>query len=79
MGRLQSVFANLEEAERHLRIAMSLKPENEDARAYLGIILNFQGKADEAAECKMKFVTASKRTDVKIDRSCYCRLEETEE
>ncbi len=48
MGRLQSVFADLEEAERHLRIAMSLKPENEDARAYLGIVLNFRGKADEA-------------------------------
>lgn len=48
MGRLLSVFEDLDAAERHLEMAMSLKPENEDARAYLGVVLNFQGKAEEA-------------------------------
>jgi len=48
LGRLYSVFSNLEDAERHLRTAMSLQPENEDARAYLGIVLNFKGDAEGA-------------------------------
>lgn len=58
MGRLRSVFAELEAAERHLRTAMSLKPENEDARAYLGVVLNFQGKAKEASIILEQAITA---------------------
>ena len=49
MGRLHSVFAGLNDAESHLRIAMSRRPEKEDARAYLGSVRNFRGEADGAA------------------------------
>lgn len=48
LGRLHSVFANLEEAEHQLKKAISLRPENEDARAYLGIVLNFKGETESA-------------------------------
>lgn len=48
LGRLHSVFANLEAAETHLETAMSLQPDNEDARAYLGIVKNFQGDSEGA-------------------------------
>lgn len=48
LGRLQSIVASLEDAEKHLRHAMSLQPENEDVRAYYGIVRNFQGYADDA-------------------------------
>ena len=50
LGRLHSVLSNLEEAEAHLERAMSLQPENEDARAYYGIVRNFQGDAEGAIE-----------------------------
>ncbi len=49
LGRLNSVFSDLDVAAANLRTAMSLRPENEDARAYLGVVLNFQGHADQAA------------------------------
>ncbi len=48
LGRLHSVFANLDLAERHLEQAMSLQPENEDARAYYGVVRNFQGDSESA-------------------------------
>lgn len=48
LGRLHSVFANLDLAEQHLEQAMSLRPDNEDARAYLGIVKNFQGDPESA-------------------------------
>jgi tetratricopeptide (TPR) repeat protein len=50
LGRLHSVFANLEIAKTHLQRVMALQPENEDARAYYGVILNFQGDAERALE-----------------------------
>lgn len=48
LGRLHSVFGALDLAETHLERAMSLEPGNEDARAYLGILRNFQGDATGA-------------------------------
>jgi DNA-binding winged helix-turn-helix (wHTH) protein/Flp pilus assembly protein TadD len=48
LGRLHSVFANLDLAETHLERAMSLQPENEDARAYYGVVKIFQGDFDRA-------------------------------
>lgn len=48
LGRLHSVFADQGKAETHLRTAMSLRPDNEDPRAYLGVVLNFQGRAEMA-------------------------------
>ncbi|MEO9898633.1 MAG: tetratricopeptide repeat protein [Paracoccaceae bacterium] len=48
LGRLYSVFGNLDAAETHLEAAMSLQPENEDARAYLGIVKIFRGDPESA-------------------------------
>lgn len=48
LGRLHSVLSNLDAAEEHLQRAMSLQPDNEDARAYYGIVRNFQGDAEAA-------------------------------
>ncbi len=48
LGRLYSLFGDLDAAERHLETAMSLQPGKEDARAYFGILRNFQGKSDNA-------------------------------
>lgn len=48
LGRLHSVFSNLDTAETHLTKAMSLQPDNEDARAYLGIVKTFRGDAEGA-------------------------------
>ena len=48
LGRLHSVFADQKKAEAHLRTAISLRPDNDDARAYLGVVLNFQGQSETA-------------------------------
>jgi DNA-binding winged helix-turn-helix (wHTH) protein/Flp pilus assembly protein TadD len=48
LGRLHSVFENFDAAETHLQTAMSLEPDKEDARAYLGIVKNFRGDAESA-------------------------------
>lgn len=42
LGRLNSLFSNFDLAEKHLEQAMSLQPDNEDARAYYGIVKTFQ-------------------------------------
>lgn len=48
MGRLHSIFGDLGKAEESLRAAMSLRPDNEDARAYLGVVRNLNGDAESA-------------------------------
>lgn len=48
LGRLHSLLANYKVAEGHLERAMSLQPDNEDARAYYGVVKNFQGDAEGA-------------------------------
>lgn len=48
LGRIYSLHFNLNLAEAHLEKAMSLQPDNEDARAYFGIVKNFQGEAESA-------------------------------
>lgn len=50
LGRLHSIFSNYDDAESHLKRAMSLQPNNEDARAYYAIVRNFQGDAAGALE-----------------------------
>lgn len=58
LGRLHSVFSNLDLAEAHLETAMSLEPGNEDARAYLGIVRNFRGETDEAVAILQQAVSS---------------------
>lgn len=43
LGRLNSLYSNFDSAEEHLRIAMALQPDNEDARAYFGVVQSFRG------------------------------------
>ena len=49
-GRLHSISTkdSLAKAESHLERAMSLQPDNDDARVYYAALKIFQGKADEA-------------------------------
>ncbi len=49
LGRLHSVLSDFDAAEEHLQTAMSLEPDNEDARAYLGVVHIFKGDPETAA------------------------------
>ncbi len=51
IGRIYSTIneSDLEAAGRHLRIAMSLQPDNDDARVYFAAVKIFTGRAKEAA------------------------------
>ena len=62
------------EAENVYRADLKRHPNNPWALHGLAECLAKQGKATEAADCRMQFQTAAKRSDVTIDRSCYCRL-----
>lgn len=50
IGRIYAVIStgDLDASERHLRTAMSLQPDNDDARVFLGVVKILDGKADEA-------------------------------
>lgn len=50
LGRVNSMVGKFEKAEVHLKQAMSLQPDNEDARAYYGVVLNLQGAPEVAVE-----------------------------
>ena len=50
LGRLYSVIGKYDTAEAHLRRAMALQPENEDARAYFATVQIFKGNAAGALE-----------------------------
>ena len=62
------------EAEDAYREDLRRHPNNPWALHGLAESLDKQGKRDESAKCRAQFATASQRTDVKIDRSCYCKL-----
>ncbi|MFK7856736.1 MAG: winged helix-turn-helix domain-containing tetratricopeptide repeat protein [Granulosicoccus sp.] len=50
LGRIYAVIStsNLDAAERHLRTAMSLQPDNDDARVFLAVVKILSGQSDEA-------------------------------
>ncbi|MEM1101791.1 MAG: tetratricopeptide repeat protein, partial [Pseudomonadota bacterium] len=50
LGRLHSLLEDFDTAEAHLNTAMSLQPENEDARAYLAVVQIFRGQPEAAIE-----------------------------
>ena len=50
-------------------------PKNPWSLHGLAEALRRQGKQKEATKCQAAFQKSSARTDVSIDRSCYCRLE----
>jgi len=79
LGALMMEQGHFEESEAVYRADLKRHPKNPWALHGLAEALRGQGKAEEAAECQLRFMAASKRTDVKIDRSCYCRLQDEEE
>jgi hypothetical protein len=64
------------ESESVYRADLKRHPKNVWALHGLVESLEKQGKPDAAAEYKSLFEAAAKRADVRIDRSCYCRLAE---
>ncbi len=78
LGALLLEQGNFKESEAVYREDLRRHPKNPWALHGLSEALRKQGKTDEAAQCRKQFAEASERTDVKIDRSCYCRLEAEE-
>ena len=62
------------EAESVYREDLRRHPNNVWALHGLAESLDKQGKSAEARELRENFETASIRTDVKVDRSRYCRI-----
>ena len=76
LGALLLEQGHNKESEAVYREDLRRHPNNPWALHGLTESLRKQGKTDESQQCRQQFVAASERTDVKIDRSCYCRLEE---
>ena len=74
LGALLLERGQFDEAEKVYRADLERHPNNPWALHGLAESLAKQGEATEAANCRVQFQTASKRADVTIDRSCYCRL-----
>ena len=64
------------EAETVYRNDLRRHPNNIWALHGLAESLEKQGKSTEALKCHSKFEAASVRADVKVDRSCYCRIQD---
>ena len=79
LGALLLEQGRLEESEAVYREDLSKHPNNPWALHGLAESHRRQGNTEEFKQCRQKFTIASERMDVKIDRSCYCRLETNEE
>ncbi|MEZ6071031.1 MAG: tetratricopeptide repeat protein [Pirellulales bacterium] len=62
------------ESEAVFRADLERHPRNPWALHGLAESLARQGKPDESAAVRSQFIAATRRCDVDIDRSCYCRL-----
>ncbi len=67
-----------QDAEQVYRADLKRHPHNPWSLHGLSESLQRQGKEAEAAMFRNEFRKATERSDVKIDRSCFCRLGETE-
>ncbi len=74
LGALLLEQGRIAESESVYRADLKRHPNNPWSLHGLAECLAKQGKVKESAEFRMKFEKATKRADVKIDRSCYCRL-----
>jgi tetratricopeptide (TPR) repeat protein len=75
MGALLIEQGHFEQAEKVYRADLKRHPKNPWSLNGLAECLMELGKADEAAVIRKQFLSATERADVKIDRSCFCRLE----
>jgi len=64
----------ISESEEVYRADLRRHPNNPWSLHGLAECLEKQGKSKESARLRAQFDQATKRSDVKIDRSCYCRL-----
>ncbi|MGI9455202.1 MAG: tetratricopeptide repeat protein [Aeoliella sp.] len=74
LGALLIEQNHFSEAEKVYRADLKRHPKNPWALHGLAESLAKQEKGDESAKYRSQFATACERADVKIDRSCYCRL-----
>ncbi len=74
LGALLLEQGGLVEAEAVFRADLKRHPNNPWALHGLAESLERQGKASEASASRAQFEVACKRTDVHINRSCYCRV-----
>lgn len=74
LGALLLERQQYEEAEKVYREDLRRHPKNPWALHGLAEALRKQGKTEEARTCQQQFTAATERSDIKIDRSCYCRL-----
>jgi Flp pilus assembly protein TadD len=73
LGALLLEQGRVVEAEQVYRTDLEKHPNNVWALQGLGECLDKQGKSQEATAIRAKFEVACERTDVKVNRSCYCR------
>lgn len=74
LGALLLEQGELEEAEAVYREDLKRHPKNPWALHGLADCLAKLGKPDESAKFRRQFAAACQRSDVDIDRSCYCKL-----
>ena len=74
LGALLLEQEHFAEAEAVYREDLLRHPKNPWALHGLAECLEKQGKEDESAQSRAEFASAAERTDVKITRSCYCKL-----
>jgi tetratricopeptide (TPR) repeat protein len=74
LGALLLEQGRFAESERVYRADLRRHPNNPWSLHGLTECLARQGKADESAAMQARLQQATQRSDVKIDRSCYCRL-----
>lgn len=79
LGALLLEQGHYAEAEQVYRRDLERHPKNPWALHGLAESLTKQGNTDDAAEYQAKFTAACKRSDVTIDRSCYCKLGDAED
>ncbi len=73
LGALFLEQGRVADAEVVYRADLNRHPKNPWALHGLAEALDRQGKVQEAAQYRVAFTKASERSDVTIDRSCYCR------
>ncbi|MCA9112188.1 MAG: tetratricopeptide repeat protein, partial [Planctomycetaceae bacterium] len=73
LGALLLEQGHFDEAADVYRADLDRHPNNPWALHGLAECLDHQGQRDVAAMLRQQLTTATKRADVKIDRSCFCR------
>jgi tetratricopeptide (TPR) repeat protein len=76
LGALLLEQGHVVEAESIYRNDLRRHPNNVWALHGLAESLERQGKSTDALKCRSQFEAASVRADVKVDRSCYCRVKD---